>query len=223
MLSAFPLSQLCLHGEKKLLLLTNDVYDRVTTKTTNQLCTSCPSLRRSTLRKTLPRWKVASNIILCIRCLLVITADLTTTTITESDVDVPKAVGEPITGDSQFPVKLELKDLDLTPTYLHGGNKGGDSDDLIHVRYYMRLRLANASGGMCYCMPCFEKVLGSIEANYWAVQSSMTPPPTPLPFYFRFRTLLEHEWSFLLQESFDWNDSNRRVRRHVKEILRWRH
>lgn len=66
----------------------------------------------------------------------------------ESDVDVPKAVGEPIMGDSQFPVKLELKDLDLTPTYLHGGNKGGDSDDLIHVRYYLRLRLANASGGL---------------------------------------------------------------------------
>ncbi len=77
-LSAFPLSQLCLHDWKKS-FLTDDVYDRVTTKATNQLCTSCPSLRPSTLRKTLLRWKVASNIILCIICLLVITAVLATT------------------------------------------------------------------------------------------------------------------------------------------------
>jgi len=68
--------------------------------------------------------------------------------IEESDVDVPKAVGEPITGDVQIPVKLELKDLDITPTYIHAGNKEGDADDLINVRYYLRLRLANSSGGL---------------------------------------------------------------------------
>jgi len=68
--------------------------------------------------------------------------------IEETDIDVPKAVGEPITGETEIPVKLELKELDITPTYIHGGNKEGDADDLINVRYYLRLRLANASGGL---------------------------------------------------------------------------
>jgi hypothetical protein len=113
-------------------------------------------------------------------------------------------------GDVQIPVKLELKDLDITPTYIHAGNKEGDADDLINVRYYLRLRLANSSGGEFGVsrFPEWQKGPRVRRCTYTLLCSH----PDFFTILLPFRTFLEHKRGVFFQEGSERDDPDRCVR-----------